>query len=58
MKEKLGLEELVLPFALHGDGVPVQGTIRQEGLDFLTVNLPGAHALHFATRLLPLGIRN
>ena len=43
IKEKLGLEELVIPFALHGDGVPVQGTIRQEGLDFLTVNLPGAH---------------
>ena len=43
IKEKLGPEELVIPFALHGDGVPVQGTIRQEGLDFFTVNLPGAH---------------
>ena len=43
MKEKLGLEELVIPFAPHGDGAPVQGTIRQEGLGFLTVNLPGAH---------------
>ena len=43
IKEKLGLEELVIPFALHGDGVPAQGTIRQEVLHFLTVNLPGTH---------------
>ena len=43
IKQKLGWgEEAVIPFALHGDGVPVQGTMRKEGLDFLTINLPAA----------------
>ena len=43
IKQKLGWgDEAVIPFALHGDGVPVQGTMRKEGLDFLTINLPAA----------------
>ena len=29
-----------MPLGLHGDGVPVQGTLRQESLDFLTINMP------------------
>lgn len=29
-----------IALGFHGDGVPVQGTIREESLDFLTINLP------------------
>ena len=37
----LGLpEEGTIPFGLHGDGVPVLGTIRKTSLDFITINLP------------------
>jgi len=46
--KKLGLtiaenawpEQGLFPFGVHGDGVPVQGTIRKQGLDYFTVNLP------------------
>ena len=34
------LSSPTLPLGIHGDGVPVQGTLRQESLDFLTVNMP------------------
>jgi hypothetical protein len=34
-------------FGFHGDGVPVQGTIRKQSLDFLTVNLPAANKNDF-----------
>ena len=44
IKRELQMEEAVIPFAVHGDGVPVQGTMRKEGLDFLTVNLPSARS--------------
>ena len=29
-----------MALGFHGDGVPVQGTMRQESLDFLTINMP------------------
>jgi hypothetical protein len=29
-----------MPLGFHADGVPVQGTMRQESLDFLTINMP------------------
>ena len=44
IKRKLQMGEPIIPFALHGDGVPVQGTMRKEGLDFLTINLPSARS--------------
>ena len=44
IKRQLQMEEAVIPFAAHGDGVPVQGTMRKEGLDFFTVNLPSARS--------------
>ena len=34
------MTEPCLPLGFHGDGVPVQGTMRQESLDFLTLNMP------------------
>ena len=34
--------EGLVPIGFHGDGVPIQGTLRQESLDFLTINLPGS----------------
>ena len=34
--------EGLVPIGFHGDGVPIQGTMRKEGLDFLTINLPGS----------------
>ena len=33
--------EGTVPLGLHGDAVPVLGTIRKQSLDFITVNLPG-----------------
>ena len=35
--------EGTVPLGLHGDAVPVLGTIRKQSLDFITVNLPGCH---------------
>ena len=35
---------------LHGDGVPVQGRMNQDSLDFLTVNVPSSS--HFQLRVL------
>ena len=29
-----------VPFGLHGDAVPVLGTIRKASMDFITINLP------------------
>ena len=34
--------EGLVPIGFHGDGVPIQGTIRKESLDFMTINLPGS----------------
>ena len=34
------MSDLHMPLGFHGDGVPVQGTMRQESLDFLTINMP------------------
>ena len=43
IKRKLGWgDEAVIPFALRGDGVPVQSSMRKDGFDFLTINLPAA----------------
>ena len=40
----LGLPvEDIIPFGLHGDAVPVLGTIRKASLEFITVNLPAFH---------------
>ena len=40
----LGLPvEGIIPFGLHGDAVPVLGTIRKTSLEFITVNLPAFH---------------
>ena len=30
------------PLGLHGDGVPVQGRMNQDSLDFLTINMPSS----------------
>lgn len=35
----------LFPIGFHGDGVPIQGTMREESLDFLTIGLP-ASKLH------------
>ena len=35
-------EEGLFPIGFHGDGVPIQGTMREESLDFLTIGLPGS----------------
>ena len=34
--------EGLVSIGFHEDGVPIQGTMRKEGLDFLTINLPGS----------------
>ena len=34
--------EGLLPIGFHGDGVPIQGTIRKESSDLMTINLPGS----------------
>ena len=31
-----------VPLGLHGDAVPIQGTMRKQSLDFLTINLPSS----------------
>ena len=36
--------EGTVPFGLHGDAVPVLGTIRKTSLDFITLNLPSCEA--------------
>ena len=33
-------ERGTVPLGLHGDAVPFQGTMRQQSLDYLTINLP------------------
>ena len=34
--------ESLFPIGFHGNGVPIQGTIRKESLDFMAINLPGS----------------
>ena len=43
------LNDLHMALGFHGDGAPVQGTMRQESLYFLTMNMPGCktHAALF-----------
>ena len=44
------LSDLHMPLGFHGDGVPVEGTMRQESLEFLTMNMPGRKT-HAALRI-------
>ena len=38
-------EQGMLPLAIHGDGVPVQGRMNQSTLDYLTLSFPGSKRL-------------
>ena len=46
----------LIPLGLHGDAVPIQGTIRQQSSDFLTLNLPSAR--QFSNLRVPFTVLN